>query len=103
MTGKEAIEYFYRTMENGNIKNDTQQLAYETAIGALEKQIPKKVNNRALIALSFPAYLRGDCPVCGSKSLSSADTNYCNVCGQRLDFGELTEEEIVELNKKVWC
>lgn len=93
----ETIEYFYRVMESGSIKNDIQQIAYETAIEALEKQIPKKVNNRALIALSFPAYLRGDCPVCGSKSLSSADTNYCNVCGQKLDFGEITEEEAAKL------
>ena len=36
MTDKEALEYFYKQMENGNIKNDTMQLAYECAIDALE-------------------------------------------------------------------
>ncbi len=36
MTNKEALEYFYKQMENGNIKNDTMQLAYEYAIKALE-------------------------------------------------------------------
>lgn len=97
MTKNEAIEYFYKVMESGSIKNDIQQLAYETAIEALEKQIPKKVNNRALIALSFPAYIRGDCPVCRSRYLTSKDTNYCNVCGQKLDFGEITEEEAAKL------
>lgn len=71
----------------------------EMAIAALEKQIPKKVSNGALIALSFPPYMRGDCPVCGSRYLSSADTNYCNACGQKLDFGEITEEEAARLLK----
>lgn len=37
MTNKEALEYFYSQMENGNIKNDTMQLAYECAIEALKK------------------------------------------------------------------
>lgn len=46
MTEIEAIEYFYRVMETGNIKNDIQQSAYEMAIDALEKQIPKKVNKK---------------------------------------------------------
>lgn len=75
--------------------------ALEVAKVALEKQIPKKVNNRALIALSFPAYMRGDCPVFGSRYLTSKDTNYCNACGQKLDFGEITEEEADKLLKMV--
>lgn len=83
---------------DGNCKDAKKKEKCEFDIFS-EKQIPKKVNNRALIALSFPAYLRGDCPVCGSKSLSSADTNYCNVCGQKLDFGEITEEEAAKLLK----
>lgn len=43
MTDKEALEYFYRQMENGNIKNDTMQLAYERAIEALEKNKEEKI------------------------------------------------------------
>lgn len=39
MTDKEALEYFYRQMENGNINNDIMQLAYECAIEALEEKI----------------------------------------------------------------
>lgn len=37
MTQNEAIEYFYKVMESGSIKNDMQQLVYETAIEALEE------------------------------------------------------------------
>lgn len=98
MTEREAIEYFYNVMETGNIKNDMQQSAYEMAIEALEKQIPKKVSNRKVV-YDFPASVHGDCPVCGSRNLSSADTNYCNVCGQKLNFGEITEEEAAKLLK----
>lgn len=81
---------------DGNCKDVKKKEKCEFSIFA-EKQMPKMVNNRVLIALKFPAYIRGDCPVCGSKSLSSADTDYCNVCGQRLDFGEITEEEAAKL------
>lgn len=42
MTDKEALEYFYRQMENGNIKNDTMQLAYERAIETLEEKIKRE-------------------------------------------------------------
>ena len=45
MNIKQAIEYFYRIMENGNIKNDEQQEAYERAIEALEKEA-REVKNR---------------------------------------------------------
>lgn len=37
MDRKTAIKYFYKRMELGDIENDTQQLAYETAIDCMEK------------------------------------------------------------------
>lgn len=42
---EKAIDYFYRQMENGKIESDEQQEIFETAISALEKQIPKKPIN----------------------------------------------------------
>lgn len=42
MDNQKAIEYFYRQMELGYIKNDTQQETYELAIYALEKQLNDK-------------------------------------------------------------
>lgn len=37
MDRKTAIKYFYKRMELGDIENDTQQLAHETAIDCMEK------------------------------------------------------------------
>ena len=45
-----------------------------TAIAALEKQIPKKI-------------VSGKCPCCNCEVW--ADGNYCDVCGQHLDWGEI--------------
>ena len=33
-----AIEYFYSVMEQGNIRNDEEQKAFETAIKVLERE-----------------------------------------------------------------
>lgn len=80
MSIKDAIEYFYEMMKNGNIKNDTQQLAYETAIDALEKQIPKKPigkNNERKIYMCQ----------CGNTQINTMD-NFCGICGQKLDWSE---------------
>lgn len=85
---KEAIEYFYNVMETGNIKNDIQQSAYEMAIDALEKRIPKEVKNRKIL-MDFhqtPYTIRGDCPICGSVGLLASNTDYCNACGQKLKW-----------------
>ena len=37
MDRKTAIKYFYKRMELGDIENDTQRLAHETAIYCMEK------------------------------------------------------------------
>lgn len=81
MTKNEAIEYFYEVMESGNIKNDLQQLVYETAIEALEKQIPKKPIDRCMFS---------ECPNCGNVEIQ--DMAHCPDCGQALDWGENLKE-----------
>ena len=54
----------------------------ETAIKALEKQIPKKVNNRE----EHADYIEGNCPDC---DLPVCDVdNYCSTCGCLLDWSE---------------
>lgn len=74
-----------RRVTHGKIEN-----AFDIAFKALEKQIAKKVNNRKLLRYfnGRPYSIRGDCPICGSKDLLSSNTDYCNVCGQKLDWGE---------------
>lgn len=56
---------------------------------ARERQIAKKVNNRTLLRdlNGNPYVVRGDCPNCGNVNLVS-NTNYCNACGQKLDWSE---------------
>lgn len=64
----------------------------QEAIKALEKQIPRKVNNLSEIYLDFgigkkikvSAY--GDCPSC--KQSVDIVSKYCHKCGQKLDWGE---------------
>lgn len=57
---------------------------------AIEKQRRKKVNNRKLLKdfNGSPYSVRGNCPNCGSKGLLSTNTDYCNACGQKLDWTE---------------
>ena len=56
---------------------------------ARERQIAKKVNNRTLLRdlNGNPYAVRGDCPNCGNVNLVSS-ANYCNACGQKLDWSE---------------
>lgn len=57
---------------------------------ARERQRAKKVKNRKLLRDFYnrPYSVRGDCPNCGSEGLLSTNTNYCNACGQKLDWSD---------------
>ncbi len=57
---------------------------------ARERQRAKKVKNRKLLRGFYnrPYSVRGDCPNCGSEGLLSTNTNYCNACGQKLDWSD---------------
>ena len=63
--------------------------ALESAVKALEKQIPMTPNNmRTILDFSGRYYTtKGNCPVCNREGLYKSDF-YCNKCGQRLDWGE---------------
>ena len=59
-------------------------VAFENAISALEKQIPKK-----------PKYIEGDydmplCPCCGM-SVDENEELYCSTCGQALDWSDTND------------
>lgn len=68
------------------------QKALERAVKALEKQIPRKVNNLSGIYLDFgvgkkikiSAY--GNCPNCNYNI--DIVSKYCTRCGQKLDWRE---------------
>lgn len=61
--------------------------ALDTAIEALEKQLPEKVDTKEDFK-GFNGNLicyKGFCPSCGYV-VDSSKTNYCNACGQKLDW-----------------
>ena len=58
--------------------------AFENAISALEKQIPKKVE-------IYDDDCRADCPVCGREfenNVNDWGCQHCQDCGQALDWGD---------------
>lgn len=65
--------------------------AINMAIKALEKQTPKK----PIIDGALRDYW--NCPVCNSRfggrfgDIRMEQTNYCHVCGQKIDWGDLDE------------
>ena len=56
--------------------------------GLKEKQTPKKVLYRQRLRnFNNEIYaIRGNCPECGLEELLSTSTDYCYLCGQRLDW-----------------
>ena len=68
-------------------------IAFEDAISALEKQIPKKVKKEILTSNAFTQWRKYNCPNCGyflysGSSAPFSSQSYCHQCGQKLDFGE---------------
>ena len=80
LTPKEAIKElsYDNTAYGGKCTKEVR----ETAIKALEKQIPKKVNDRE----EHADYIEGNCPDC-DLPVFDAD-NYCSTCGCLLDWSE---------------
>lgn len=89
MNEQETIEILYDSLGG---RQDNFEEAFSLAISALEKQIPKKVLNRQeLKDFHGRCYrLRGNCPECTSIVLQS---NFCEWCGQKLDWVEPYSED----------
>ena len=87
---KEAIEYFKLMlfdMEEMRFKHVPKY--YKTAVEALEKQLPKRVENRTEYRNLYGhlIFYKGFCPSCG-RIVESYRNNSCHVCTQRLDWLE---------------
>lgn len=100
MTEKEAIKVIRKELHsycessgidcfNSDCENCKIIVAYEKAIKALEKQIPKKTKQDE----EYP--LGRICPVCytylSNVQFVPSNYHYCKNCGQALDWG--SEEE----------
>lgn len=100
---KEAIEFLQRKIRTLDVQkeygeycnpvhNETLDLAiglYETAIEALEKQLPKKVKMRTEYRDLNDELIccKGFCPSCGNV-VDSYRNKSCNHCTQMLDWSE---------------
>ena len=82
---EEAIFYLKNTpVIASNADKETVQKAYNMAIEALEKQIPKKLQN--LRGFRGREKCVGTCDTCGYACCSDYG-DYCGGCGQAIDFG----------------
>ena len=77
MTENEAIEHL-RVSEGAFSKRFTD--CVQTAIQALEKQIPKKPKKD-----EYCGFVDYACPICG-RDVGDSRTKYCRNCGQRLEW-----------------
>lgn len=91
MKSEEAIEKLrYPELPDGLLMVGLE--VRQEAIKALEKQIPKKVTNLKEFYINFGNEQKlkvggyGDCPICNNSLCSIVD--YCNKCGQRLDWSK---------------
>ena len=91
MKPEEALkELIYPELPDGLVMVDLE--TRQKAIKALEKQIPKKVDNLSEMYMDFGISKKikvgayGDCPICHNSLFSIVD--YCNKCGQRLDWSK---------------
>ena len=84
---EKAIEYLrdrkYLQITDWKVKS------YDLAISALEKQMPKQVNEITIIQ-QYKAVLDGYCPSCQRYLTNSMQ--YCPDCSQKLDWEEEDED-----------
>lgn len=67
----------------------SEVFAAKTAISALEKQMPKRVQDKTIV---YTSSLEGTCGACGYDDISTVyGHRYCPYCGQRLDWGNVYE------------
>ena len=68
----------------GNTAHSCKADYIKLAIEALEKQIPKKPLNKTSALSGY----YGNCPCCNTILCDFANYNYCDECGQKLDWSE---------------
>ena len=86
---REAIEDFKKLAELLQNKGSVAAEHCNIAIEALEKQLPKRVENRTEYKNLYGhlIFYKGFCPSCG-RVVESHRNISCHVCTQRLDWSE---------------
>lgn len=80
----EAIKELHNIRPRGGIIPQKRAEALDVAIQALEKQIPKKPDFTEDKEFAL-------CPCCNGNGLADKQ-EYCDNCGQKLDWSEESEE-----------
>ncbi len=89
---KEEIKFneeFFPRHDNSRLEEDIE--VYETAISALEKQIPKKGIKEKITEGVNKGLHKFYCPICYEKGNLSNKCNvgdYCSDCGQAIDWSD---------------
>lgn len=96
MTLQEIIESINYCLECDNDRIPTTQEDLQIIKKAIEKQIPKKpiIDNRNTHYIDYKDYI---CPCCKKRIITKIDgdfisgrkQNYCDNCGQALDWSEV--------------
>ena len=88
MNDREALEYYKNIFFSSNDKDATLKAknAKELAINALEKQVPQNVVQCFTVIHGRP-FETIECPKCEYRL--PGETNFCDNCGQKLDWSEL--------------
>ena len=87
MTPQEAIKNIEIAIAEVEWKYPMQYaIAFEIAIKALEKQMPKKPIKSDRQEIRYT--LTYDCPTCGRQFTGTGFADYCYHCGQALDWSD---------------
>ncbi len=87
---KEIMDFYENISDSSVARLQERKIEpRETAIEALEKQLPKKVEyDIGYINNGFTKYRMAKCPNCDRWHSSRDEIIYCSKCGQRLDWSE---------------
>lgn len=79
----DKINEFREQPEKQWVKLELEKVLFETLLESIEKQIPKRVENKKESSFfGYTAY----CPSCKMTIVSSFNSNGCGHCRQRLDW-----------------
>ena len=95
MTNEEALKELKECLDNSDCGEQVyfpyvSEDAIRVAVYAIERQIPKRLEHKEMfVHLLHKKMESQQCPICGNDygGTLSHGCNYCDICGQRLDWG----------------
>lgn len=81
-----TYEEYCEIMDNSNFYIDSENPYDMKIVEALEKQISKKPSN---LRFTPDGFMHWNCAQCGESNRYEYTINYCNMCGQAIDWSEV--------------